>query len=511
MKSIFPASSAIALLAAPAVHAQCQRWLPVDSTYQFDNQVFALTKWDPDGAGPQKELLIAGGGFINAGAVRANRIAAWDGVRWMALGNGVSQSDTIGDVVYALAVHHGELYAGGVFPGGNIARWTGATWEPLGGGSDGLSVNGLSSYGGDLFATGHFHSIGGTPAEAIARWDGTVWHPLDSGLNRSGECLEEFKGALFVGGYFARAGTQTVHHIAAWDGSAWSSPGDGVTASAFWPYVSEMANYDGKLAVAGKFQFAETQQMNNVALWDGAHWSPMGAGLLDRTGARGCYAAVVYGDLLAVGGNFETSDGITRIAVWDGAAWSALGNGVNNSVNALAEFNGELIAGGAMMTAGGQSSPRWARWTSTGIPWIAVEPGDVARSCGEGAQFSVQAAFGYGGLEYSWRKDGQPLTDDGHISGSQTATLTISNLASDDGAVYACQVSNSCGGRLSRGASLVISSASDFDGDGYVTCVDFDLYVVAFEAGEITADFDSDGFLTGADFDLYVQAFELGC
>lgn len=52
---------------------------------------------------------------------------------------------------------------------------------------------------------------------------------------------------------------------------------------------------------------------------------------------------------------------------------------------------------------------------------------------------------------------------------------------------------------------------ADFDGDGFVTGVDFDLYVAAFEAGDVVADFDGDGFVTGIDFDLYVAAFEAGC
>ena len=51
----------------------------------------------------------------------------------------------------------------------------------------------------------------------------------------------------------------------------------------------------------------------------------------------------------------------------------------------------------------------------------------------------------------------------------------------------------------------------DFDGDGFVTGLDFDLFVQAFEAGEATSDFDGDGFITGVDFDLFVQAFEYGC
>lgn len=52
---------------------------------------------------------------------------------------------------------------------------------------------------------------------------------------------------------------------------------------------------------------------------------------------------------------------------------------------------------------------------------------------------------------------------------------------------------------------------ADFNLDGFVTGQDYDLYVQAFENGEVAADFDSDGFITGVDFDHYVQAFEADC
>ena len=52
---------------------------------------------------------------------------------------------------------------------------------------------------------------------------------------------------------------------------------------------------------------------------------------------------------------------------------------------------------------------------------------------------------------------------------------------------------------------------ADYDGDGFITGLDYDLFVQDFEAGNLDADFDGDGFLTGLDFDLYVQAYEAGC
>lgn len=52
---------------------------------------------------------------------------------------------------------------------------------------------------------------------------------------------------------------------------------------------------------------------------------------------------------------------------------------------------------------------------------------------------------------------------------------------------------------------------ADFNQDCFLNGKDFDEYVQAFEAGDVTADFDGDRFVTGIDFDLFVQAFEVGC
>ncbi len=55
------------------------------------------------------------------------------------------------------------------------------------------------------------------------------------------------------------------------------------------------------------------------------------------------------------------------------------------------------------------------------------------------------------------------------------------------------------------------SCPADFDGNGFLTGEDFDAFVAAFEAGNLSADFDGNGFVNGEDFDAYVTAFEAGC
>src|SRR5262245_49133759 len=51
-----------------------------------DLAVEAAVAWDPDGLGPEPELLVIGGGFVGAGDVLTFGLAAWDGVDWRTLG-----------------------------------------------------------------------------------------------------------------------------------------------------------------------------------------------------------------------------------------------------------------------------------------------------------------------------------------------------------------------------------------------------------------------------------------
>ncbi|MFN0131398.1 MAG: GC-type dockerin domain-anchored protein [Phycisphaerales bacterium] len=77
--------------------------------------VRALAVFDPDGAGPLPEVLIAGGGFnATATGQPMSGIAAWDGVAWQALGSGTSGE------VRALTVWPGQGGPDRLVVGGNF-------------------------------------------------------------------------------------------------------------------------------------------------------------------------------------------------------------------------------------------------------------------------------------------------------------------------------------------------------------------------------------------------------
>ncbi len=161
-------SIATVLLSFPGTAlGQCPlEWSPGDGVQGRGGGSFggvaAITEWDPDGPGPEPQVLVAGGSFTAAGEVLAPGLASWDGRTWKAL-----PSVQVGTIT-ALRVYNGELIAAGD-AGVRIARFSGAAWQPLGGGANG-TVYALAEYNGELIAGGFFTFAGGVLAPRIARW-----------------------------------------------------------------------------------------------------------------------------------------------------------------------------------------------------------------------------------------------------------------------------------------------------------------------------------------------------
>ena len=162
-----------------------------------------------------RHFLYVAGAFDEAGGVRANSIAAWDGSSWHALGKGLQQIENgpgsfqIADI----AVFEQKLYAGGIFryagdvAADGIAVWNGEQWAGVGelpAEKIGL-ITKLVVDRGILYAGGRFGSIGMSETDPesniVVRWDGTQWAGLGSGPGKRGLLsLAVFNGALWVGG-----------------------------------------------------------------------------------------------------------------------------------------------------------------------------------------------------------------------------------------------------------------------------------------------------------------------
>lgn len=278
-------------------------------------QVDALAVYD--------DSLIVAGLFSTAGGVPANRVARWDGEQWSAVGAGMSGR------VYALAVHDGYLVAGGAFREADgvtvnrIARWDGESWSAMAG-PDGVgmgsgflrTVSALAVHDGDLIAGGQFSEAGGVTVNNVARWDGQAWSALSTdsgtGVDDWVHALAVHDGDLIVGGRLTTAGGVPAHRVARWDGAGWSALGDGMDN-----HVRALTVLDGRLIAGGEFHRAGAETVHHVAAWDGTAWSalPGPAGI-------GTDAAVLTLDtqpraddppVLVAGGEFTAAGGV---AAW---------------------------------------------------------------------------------------------------------------------------------------------------------------------------------------------------
>lgn len=124
-------------------------------------------------------------------------------------------------------------------------------------------------------------------------------------------------------------------------------------------------------------------------------------------------------------------------------------------------------------------------------PSIATHPVSTAVDAGDAIVLGATLATGTQPLDYQWLRNGSPIADDGRVSGSQTATLTIDPAQAGDSDEYAVQVSNDGGTVVSHTAFVAVRG-----GGGGSDCI---------------ADLNNDGLLDFFDVQAYLNAFSAGC
>jgi trimeric autotransporter adhesin len=339
-------------------------WSPVGFGITLGSQVNAMATL-PNGT------LVVGGSFSFAGGMSASNIAQWNGTAWSALGSGVN-----GTVLGLAATANGQVIATGSFTQSNtlildrIGRWTGTAWAALGSGLFGFSRAVAALPNGDIVAGGDFSKAGGRTASRIARFDGTTWFRLAGGFDaRVSAFLPLPNGERIAGGQFSVAGSADANHVARFDGTNWFALGAGMQGVSFLlpTTVTALAALpNGDVIAGGLFGTAGGGVAANIASWNGSTWSPLGSGV---DGQVLCLLTLPNGDLIAGGGFVMAGGGpVNNIARWDGSSWSPLGTGMaggasNNNVNALGLLpNGDVVAVGNFVSAGGVTSNGVARW-----------------------------------------------------------------------------------------------------------------------------------------------------
>lgn len=223
--------------------------------------------------------------------------------------------------------------------------------------------------GSDVFVGGYYLTIAGQPGNYIGQWNGANWNTVGSGTNGSVVAIEKFNGSIVAGGDFSMAGGISAGNIAAWNGSSWESLGSGVNGT-----ILALKVVGDRLFVGGVFDQAGGAPASNLASWDGFAWSAVESGGLEGVGSTGGGGSVralgVSGSTLFVGGSFDRAGDTSarNLARFDGASFSSLGAGFANGIDmpgyvtSLATRGARLQIGGDFGIAGGEVSANVAEY-----------------------------------------------------------------------------------------------------------------------------------------------------
>ncbi len=309
--------------------------------------------------------LYAAGLFTNAGPVRLDYIARWDGTAWAPVGGGLN------GYAYALAVMGrsvfvgGDLWRAGTVDAQCIAEWDGAEWKRLGAGLAG-TVQALAVSGTNLYAGGSFTSSGKVSAAGVARWDGLSWSALGSGVGFQVKALAVAGGVVYAGGRNSLPGGATSQVVAKWDGARWAQLGSGVLG-----HVKALALAGSDLYAGGEMTLNnDPTQTCKLARWDGRIWTAVPYPVI---GYLECLAS--SGNDLYVGGN------LGHVLRWDGERWTSLGSKGREFVSALVATETELYAANLPSSSRGTpgveratiGAPQPAAPRLGGIVWLGTE------------------------------------------------------------------------------------------------------------------------------------------
>src|SRR5215469_4088802 len=120
-------------------------------------------------------------------------------------------------------------------------------------------------------------------------------------------------------------------------------------------------------------------------------------------------------------------------------------SGSSYALNAVSASDDQAQLSVTVSNTGGQVTSSVAVLTVLSPPSITAQPQNTTVSPGDTATFSVTASASHGTLSYQWYKGSTALADGGHVSGSRTGVLTLTQVALSDAGGYSVTVSDPAG------------------------------------------------------------------
>lgn len=282
--------------------------------------------------------LAIGGYFKKSDRRIVNNITTWDGTKFAGLGKGID------GICKGLAVSGKDLYAIGDFSYVNkgvddegkvesnrIAKWDGTKWVSLGKLNIDREIFAVAAKDGKVYAGGNFTKVGGEIAtRSMAMNDGKKWFAVGNAQFDRAVTSMCFVGSdLYVGGIFTINGEEPMERFAKWDGKTWTEPVRGGLGG-----IKSMATDGKNLYLGGSF---------GVKIFDGTKLSDIPGG---PTSGGEVFGIFVDGKDVYFGGNLMMGKGKSQVAKWDGQSWTSYPNFDYTTIRCVAVYNGVLYAGG---------------------------------------------------------------------------------------------------------------------------------------------------------------------
>lgn len=272
-------------------------WTPVEGSY-YDVTDFATTA-----SGTLYAAIIGEDNFTG------NQVRPWDDENqvW-------GPATNFGGMLFSLSASGDDLIAGGFFnslinlEASNIARLQGGEdWAAMGEGFNDL-VFATAVHNGEIYAGGRFTQSGAAELSYVARWneDGQVWEAVGPGLSNEVHALHSHDGALYAAGRFTQSGGETVLRVARFNETTqlWEQVGEGLNTPSFGDFPRTLASFNGDLYVGGSISGSGSSPLSNLARYDAASgsWQDVNGGTDDEV-----MAFAVQEELLFLGGAFKTA------------------------------------------------------------------------------------------------------------------------------------------------------------------------------------------------------------
>ncbi len=223
----------------------------------------------------QNELYFVGS-FTSIGSVNSNGIAKWDGQTWTDLSQNFPNDCYLN--LFDLLHFNNEFYVGGntncsTSPEERLLKKVGNSWVSVGPGFNiDATINRLTIFQNQLYIGGYFFTRYANVDNSMVHFDGVNYFPTAGGILPSNLWdMFEYNNELYVCGQLDFAGFQQVGGIAKWTGTQWSNPNLLLYKALILPSVPNgrtgtarsMAEYNGKLVIAGSFD-----QINGITVYN---------------------------------------------------------------------------------------------------------------------------------------------------------------------------------------------------------------------------------------------------